>query len=259
MTAQADHRRARRPRPPGQFRPAVHQGHQPAPHRHAGRHPAPAPARAAAPRPNAVRQPEAIGWDDANREIAEQAAGHPRRARPRVDRHLHLGPAADRGLPRLQQAGARRHRHAPHRLQLAAVHELGRGRLQAVAGRRCAALQLRGHRAGRLHPRQWRQPGLGTPRAVPPPGSGTRRPSPSSQAHRHRPAPHRDRRAGRPAPADPPRHRRGAVPWPAACRHLRSGWTAVDFIARVHRRLCRRLEGAGERLDAGARGSRSAA
>ena len=51
-------------------------------------------------------------------------------------RLLRLGPAADRGLLRLQQAGQGPDRHQQHRHQLAPVHVQRGGRLQDDAGRR---------------------------------------------------------------------------------------------------------------------------
>ena len=70
-------------------------------------------------------------------------------ARAGGDRLLPLGPAADRGLLRRQQAGEGLHRHAARRHQLAAVHGVLRGRPPPRLRRRRGAAVLRGPGAGR--------------------------------------------------------------------------------------------------------------
>ena len=68
---------------------------------------------------------------------------------PRGDRVLPLGPAADRGLLRRQQAGEGLHRHAACRHQLAAVHGLLGRRPSPRVRRRRGAAMLRRPGAGR--------------------------------------------------------------------------------------------------------------
>ena len=100
---------------------------------------------------------------------------------------LRVRAIADRGLLRLQQAGPRPGRHQQHRFQLAAVHVLGGGRLQAHARRRRAALLLRRHRSRRLRPDRRRQPGVRAPHRLPP-GDGCQGRQPGPEADRHRSA-----------------------------------------------------------------------
>jgi assimilatory nitrate reductase catalytic subunit len=69
-----------------------------------------------------------------------------RRAWSGQRRLLRLRAVADRGLLRLQQARQGADRHQQHRYQLAPVHVVGGGRLQADARRRRATVLLRGHR-----------------------------------------------------------------------------------------------------------------
>ena len=122
---------------------------------------------------------------------------------PRRGGVLHLRPAADRGLLRLQQARQGPDRHQQRRHQLAPVHGLRGGGLQADARRRRAACVLRGHRrtrecvfiAGSQH--RVRAPG------PVPPHRGRKRANPDAR-DRRRPAPHRDRARRRPAPAIQP-------------------------------------------------------
>ena len=71
------------------------------------------------------------------------------RARAGGDRLLSVGPAADRGLLRRQQAGEGLHRHAARRHQLAAVHGLVGGRPSPRLRRRRRAAVLRRSGAGR--------------------------------------------------------------------------------------------------------------
>ena len=132
---------------------------------------------------------ERVTWDRALDHAAEKFEEIIEAARSGRGRVLHLRPAPDRGLLRLQQAGEGPDRHQQRRHQLAPVHGLGGGGLQADARRRRAACLLRGHRRGgvRLHRRL--QHRLGPPGAVPP-ASRAR----EAQAHcGGRPAPHRDR------------------------------------------------------------------
>ena len=107
-------------RPPGQLRPAVHQG------QHAGlTGAAPAPAaRATAAAPRMARgQPlQPVAWDAA---LDELATGWPHRAAARARRGsgLYLSGQLLTGDLRLQQAGQGPARHQQRRHQLAAVHE----------------------------------------------------------------------------------------------------------------------------------------
>ena len=78
----------------------------------------------------------------------DAARRDPRRARSRSDRLLSLGPAADRGLLRRQQAGEGVHRHAARRHQLAAVHGLVGCRSSPRLRGRCGAAVLRRPGAG---------------------------------------------------------------------------------------------------------------
>ena len=61
--------------------------------------------------------------------VSRGGCARSRRARPGLHRLLHLRPAPDRGLLRGQQAGEGLPRHQQCRLELAAVHVLGRRRL----------------------------------------------------------------------------------------------------------------------------------
>ncbi len=67
-------------------------------------------------------------WDDALDLVAAALLGRDRRARPGFGRLLCLGPAADRGLLRRQQADEGLHRLGQHRHQLAPLHGLVRRR-----------------------------------------------------------------------------------------------------------------------------------
>ena len=164
----ADHRRARRPRPSGQLRPAVHQGQHAAPDRGGGRSRcrrgccSRCAARAAATRRKRV------GWDDALDDRAPTASRDHPRTRPGRGRLLHLGPAADRGLLRLQQARQGPDRHQQRRHQLAPVHEQRGRRLQGHARRRRAAGLLRRPRTRRHDVHRRQQHGVGAPDPVPP-------------------------------------------------------------------------------------------
>ncbi len=70
----ADHRRARRPGPPGQLRPALHQGQHAAPDRERGGHAADAAAAADAARGARRGRSKPIGWDAALDEAADRFA-----------------------------------------------------------------------------------------------------------------------------------------------------------------------------------------
>ena len=105
---------------------------------------------AAAREPGRALARRGLGRGDAR--ARRPAAGDRRRARPGRDRVLHLRPAPDGGLLRGQQAREGVHRHQQRRLQLAAVHVLGGGRLHRRVRLRRAAAGLRRPRAGRLLP-----------------------------------------------------------------------------------------------------------
>ena len=137
------------------------------------------------------------------------AAGDPRRARPGLDRVLHLRPAADRGLLRGQQARQGLPGDQQRRLQLAAVHVVGgRGATTPTFGadgpppayadlELTDCILLLGSNASACHPILW-----GRIRD----GAGARR-----EADRRRSAAHGHRGGGRHPPADPPGHRPGAA------------------------------------------------
>ena len=180
---------------------------------------------------------------------------HPR-ARARQRRVLHLGPVADRGLLRLQQARQGPDRHQQRRHQFAAVHVLGGRRLQGDARRRCAARVLRGHRPRRVHFHRRLEHRVCASDPVPP-HRGREGAQPGAQDHRRRSAPHRHRGGGRPVPADPARHRRRALQRDAA-RDAVGRPVRSRLHSRAHRGL-RRAEGSAARIHAADGGRRSAA
>ena len=165
-----------------------------------------APDRATVPLWRADRDArfeQAAGWEDVLGTLAGRRQAIVARARPGRHRVLHLRPAADRGLLRDQQARQGLSRDEQRRLQLAAVHVLGRRGLQRRVRLRRPAAGLRGHRARRLlpaardeHRRLPPDPLVAHPR---PPGRGRVR-------HLRRPARDADRARLGPAPAGPPRH-----------------------------------------------------
>ena len=140
------------------------------------------------------RAAAASAWDDALDLAAERFAAIIRDARPRRGRLLHLGPVADRGLLRLQQARQGPDRHQQRRHQLAPVHEQRGGRLQADARRRRAAGLLRRHRpratacSSPARNTAWAHPILF--RRI----EDAKRAQPGAEDHRRRSAPHRHRR-----------------------------------------------------------------
>ena len=179
----------------GQLRPAVHQGRDAAPHRSARR-----TRRRALLHP---MQRARRGEPRAAVELGRGARSSPPTASPPSSREhgpdavgvLRLRPAADRGLLRLQQAGAGAGRHQQHRHQLAAVHVA-----RAVAGYKAtlgadappACYEDIDHAdcvfiAGSQHR-------LGASGAVPPASRPRARADPSMKIDRRRSAPHRDRR-----------------------------------------------------------------
>ena len=238
-------RRARRSSAPGQLRQTLQQRRQPAPDRRP-------PGPRAVP-PTAPRQATGAG----SQRLGE-CPGTCRRAfrrdhsRTRAGQRglLYLRPVADRGLLRLQQAGAGPGRHQQHRQQFAPVHVLGGGRLQAQPGRRRTAVQLRRPRLRRLRADRRQQHGLRPPGPVPSPGS--RQGRSAGDAHRgDRPAAHRHLRAGRPAPGAAARYRRRTVPRHPAYPAL--GGLDRPFVHRRAYRGFRRPEGTGARLHPGRR------
>ena len=143
-------------------------------------------------------------WDARARPRRQAPAGHPRRARARGDRLLPLGPAADRGLLRRQQAGERLHRHAARRHQLAPVHGLLGRRPSPRLRRRRGAAVLRGPGACRPRRAGGLQCRLVPPDPLPahPDGAGRAR----RARRQHRPAAHRHQRGRRPAALPAARH-----------------------------------------------------
>ena len=221
---------ARRPRPSGQFRPALLQGLG------AGRDAR--PRRPAAPSRDR-RPPRRLGRGarprrrDASREtIAEHG--------PDCGRLLRLRPVADRGLLRRQQADEGLHRLGQHRHQFAPLHGLVGGRPPPRLRRRHGARHLRGPGAGRP-----RRAGRLQPRLVPSrcSTSASRRPGEAAgdEGRAHRSAPHRDRRHRRPASGDRAGRRRRAVQ------------RAARLSRRARRARPRLRRGAHDRLRAGAR------
>ena len=97
-----------------------------------------------------------------------------RRARPRLRGLLCLGPVADRGLLRRQQADEGLHRHGQYRHQFAAVHGVLRRRPPARLRRRHRAGQLRRPGAGRSRGAGRLEPRLVPSGAVPAPAGGAR-------------------------------------------------------------------------------------
>ena len=183
-------------------------------------------ARARAGRTRSIRSPRRLQRD-------------PGRARPRGDRLLPLGPAADRGLLRRQQAGQGLHRHAARRHQLAAVHGLLGRRPSPRLRRRRGAAVLRRSGAGRPGRAGGLQCGLVPPDPLPAHPDGARR---ARRARRqHRSAPHGHQRGRRPAAVAQARQRRRAVVGPAGVagrarrdRHARSS----TRTRRASRRRC---------------------
>ncbi len=164
----ADHRRARRPRPPGQLRAPLHQGLDTAPHGNSRRSHARRGCCSPCSAPRAAQSRHPSAWNTAlDGAVGQVRAGDPR-PRARRRRLLCLGPAAHRGLLRLQQARQGLDRHQQHRHQLAPVHEQRGGRLQADAGRRCAARLLRRPEARRVPVHRGQQRRVGAPDSFPP-------------------------------------------------------------------------------------------
>ena len=184
-----DRRGGRHPRSPGQPRAPVREGLRAARDRR---------ARGAPAAPGGRRRARDLGPGAGAR--GRRLRARDRRARAAGGRLLPLGTAAHRGLLRRQQADEGLHRQRQRRYQLAAVHGLGGGGLQARLRRRRGAVLLRGSgvlRAAGAH-------------AVPTPRgptrcctSASRRPSASDRHARggDRSAAHRELRPRRPAPA----------------------------------------------------------
>ena len=82
---------------------------------------------------------ERVAWDDALDHVADRFAAHHRAHGPDAVAFYRLGPVADRGLLRRQQADEGLHRHRQYRHQFAALH--------GVVGRRPSPRLRRGHRA----------------------------------------------------------------------------------------------------------------
>ena len=89
------------------------------------------------------------GWDEALDLVAATLLRDHRRARAGLGRLLRLGPVADRGLLRRQQADEGLHRLGQHRHQFAPLHGLVGRRPPPRLRRRHRARHLRGSRAGR--------------------------------------------------------------------------------------------------------------
>ena len=190
----ADHRRARRPGPSGQLRPAVQQGQHAAPDRAA----AGARGRRALLQPRCARRRGAArrGASAGTRRsttLADRFAAIDRDARPGRGRLLHLGPAADRGLLRLQQARQGPDRHQQRRHQLAAVHVAARS---PATSRRSAPTRRRPATRTSTTPTASSSPAR-TPRGRTRSCSAASRTrsarNPALKIDRRRPAPHRDR------------------------------------------------------------------
>ncbi len=220
----------------GQLRSSVQQRQHVAPHRVQARHDANAAAAADAALPARRRAAaDRVGRRTRSRGRAHRTHGAD--PRPRRRGPVPVGSTADRGLLRFQQAGTRTDRHQQRRHQLAPVHELGGGRLQAHARRRCAAVLLRRPRpcAHAVHHRQ--QHGMGAPDPDAP-ARGRARRATRDEVDRGRSTSHRDRGDGRPAPADPARHRHHAVP-----RHRASAVVGGSDRSGLHRGAHARVRG----------------
>src|SRR6185369_4889406 len=113
VAGRADHRRAGRSRTPGELRPAVHQGLEPAPDGCRADHAPGATAASAAAREPRRQAGARFMGPGPGRGDRNFRARDPRK-RPGCRRLLHLGPVADRGLLRLQQAGQGSRRHQQH-------------------------------------------------------------------------------------------------------------------------------------------------
>ena len=157
----------------------------------------------------------ASDWDDALDLVAAQVHRDDPRARPRLGRLLRLGPAADRGLLRRQQADEGLHRLGQHRHQLAPVHGLVGRRPQARLRLRHGARLLRGSRARRSRRARRLQSRL-VPSGALPAHRGRQGEAAGDEGRADRSAPHGDRRHRRSASADQARRRRRAVPRAAA-------------------------------------------
>jgi hypothetical protein len=204
------------PDAPGQLRPPVHQGRDPAPETAPD---PPAVSRAA----RARGEPRAAHELGCGARCAPSASPRSSRARPGFGRLLHLRPVADRGLLRLQQAGQGPDRHQQRRYQLAPVH------VEAVAGYK----QTLGADAPPCSYEDIDQADT-ILIAGANPASPTRSSSAASRMrgrqsgpedHRRRPAPHRHRRDCRPAPGDQARHRHRAVQRHAARAARAKAWS----------------------------------
>ena len=219
------------PEHPGELRPPVHQGLHAAPDGQRRTSRANAPAAAVAARARAARRPRRIGWDAALDALADRSPHVHRATRPGRGRLLRLGPVADRGLLRLQQARQGPARHQQHRHQLAAVHVAARSpatRRRSAPTRRPRAtttstdadcIFIAGSNTAWAHPDPV------------PPDRGREGAQPGDEDHRGRPAPHRH---GRDAPTCTCRIQPGTdVALFHGMLHLMlwEGWTT----ARLHR------------------------
>jgi hypothetical protein len=184
-------------------------------------------------------------------EVAHRFADH--RANPwcRCRRLVPVGPVADRGLLRLQQAHQGLAGHQQRRHQLAPVHEQRGGRLQASLG-----MPTRPRPATTTS--HWRRPSSSPAPTWPgrtrccTAGWKTRAAPTRRRSDRGRPAPHRNRRRCRPAPAAAARYRRGAAPRTAA-RDAVGRPDRHGLHRRAHHRLCRAARPRA-RVHAGPRG-----
>ena len=156
---------------------------------------------------------ERVAWSDALDHVAHRFAAHHRARRPGRGRVLSLGPDADRGLLRRQQADEGIHRQRQCRHQFAALHGVvGRGPSPRLRRRHRARL-LRGSRRGRSAGAGRLQRGVVPSGAVP---AHARQQAEARRAHRgDRSAPDRYRRGCRPVSGLEARHRHRAVLGPA--------------------------------------------
>ena len=221
-------RGARRSRPPGEFRTPVLEGCG------AGGNDRP---RRSAPVSARARGKDGLGCGARTRR--RQVQRDDPHARPRLGSLLCLGPVADRGLLRRQQADERLHRLRQYRYQFAPVHGVLRRRAQARLRLRHGARLLRGSGTRRPCRARRLQSRLVPSRALP---AHRRRQGEAAgdEGGADRSAPHGHSRHRRPPPADQARRRRAAISRVAALSRAQ----LLDQ-AQLHQAAHDRLQGGG--------------